>query len=208
MSICDTTTWEAGANSVVGRSSVSTTWAGEEAGARVAVGRASVSTTTEGAGARITGRRQTSAWKPDRRVMTLLGGDLVWWCHDWRLKWGCVGGREEERSRRTDSRTDTVCETVVTVVCVLNHDLVHSLLWHTLGSFFLQKHERGSFWFLFGFSEVSKKNKNCKFFPDNKHEPNTILRWDTVSTILCVPNVNTILLSLQSNWRLHSVCSR
>jgi len=42
----------------------------------------------------------TSSYEPERRAATLCGGDLVWWCHGWRLKWGCCwwkgGGEKEE----------------------------------------------------------------------------------------------------------------
>ena len=37
-----------------------------------------------GAAARMAGRRRTSACE-HRRAVTMRGGDLVWWCHDWRL---------------------------------------------------------------------------------------------------------------------------
>jgi hypothetical protein len=71
---------------------------------------------------RIAGRRRTSAGEPDRRTVTLCGGDWVWWCNGWRhidYNRVVVTGREEERRRRTDSRVDVVCVCVcVCGVCV------------------------------------------------------------------------------------------
>jgi hypothetical protein len=65
------------------RASVSTST--EEVSARSAAGQASASTTAKEAGARTARRIRTSACEPDRRVVTLRGGDLVWLCHGWRL---------------------------------------------------------------------------------------------------------------------------
>ena len=110
-----TTAKEAGARNAAGRASVSTT--AKEAPARSAAGQASASTTTEEAAARIAGRRRTSACEPDRRAVRLCAGET--WCGG--VTAGdyngiVVGGREEERRRRTDNRgyrAVTVC------VCVL-----------------------------------------------------------------------------------------